>query len=224
MFTNYILTSPKELTSLKESMYEYVFKFIVIGNSGVGKTSLVTKFVKKRFPRNTEPTFGVDFISKIVTLPDNKKIKLQIWDTAGSEIFHSLTQSYYHGSVGIILMYDVTNMRSFIALKNWIQEIKVNKSENATVILVANKTDLKYTRIIEYEEGKKLADESKMLFTETSAKQGNCKSMFETLTENIYSKMLAKHKLDSHIMKSVELDSINLGDLDSARNCTCCSW
>ena len=156
--------------------YDYLFKLLIIGESGVGKTCLLLRFTDDSFTANHLTTIGIDFKIKIINL-ENKLIKLQIWDTAGQERFRTITKTYYKGAHGIILTYDVTDQNSFKNIRNWIKQIEANAQTNVRKVLVGNKCD---------EEGKKLADDFGMHFFETSAKTNqNVSEVFTFLTKEI---------------------------------------
>lgn len=123
------------------SSYSYLFKYIVIGDTSVGKSCLLLQFLEKKFKFDHDTTIGVEFGSKIINVRD-KQIKLQIWDTAGQETFKSITRSYYRGSIGVVLVYDITNRDSFNNVSKWLDETKSYANDKITVMLVANKTDL----------------------------------------------------------------------------------
>ena len=148
--------------------YDHLFKLLIIGESGVGKTCLLLRFTDDSFTANHLTTIGIDFKIKIINL-EEKQIKLQIWDTAGQERFRTITKTYYKGAHGIILTYDVTDENSFKNIRNWVKQIEQNAQTNVCKVLVGNKCD-REDRKISYEEGAKLASEFKMQFFETSAK------------------------------------------------------
>ena len=164
--------------------YDHLFKLLIIGESGVGKTCLLLRFTDDSFTANHLTTIGIDFKIKIINL-ENKMIKLQIWDTAGQERFRTITKTYYKGAHGIILTYDVTDETSFKNIKNWIKQIEQNAQNNVCKVLVGNKCD-KPDRKVSEEEGKALAGEYKMSFFETSAKTNqNVNETFNFLTKEI---------------------------------------
>jgi Ras-related protein Rab-8A len=164
--------------------YDHLFKLLIIGESGVGKTCLLLQFTEGSFTSNHLTTIGIDFKIKIINL-DEKQIKLQIWDTAGQERFRTITKTYYKGAHGIILTYDVTDENSFKNIRNWVKQIEQNAQTNVCKVLVGNKCD-REDRKITYEDGAKLASEFKMQFFETSAKSNyNVNETFTFLTKEI---------------------------------------
>ena len=164
--------------------YDYLFKILIIGESGVAKTCLLLRFTEDSFTTTFLTTIGIDFKIKIINL-ENKLIKLQIWDTAGQERFRTITKTYYKGAHGIILTYDVTDQDSFKNIRNWIKQIEANAQGNVKRVLVGNKCD-KPDRVVTEEEGKKLADDYSMSFFETSAKTNkNVTEVFYHLTKEI---------------------------------------
>ncbi|KAI3458907.1 hypothetical protein Pfo_015570 [Paulownia fortunei] len=171
------------------SNYDYSFKVLLIGDSGVGKSSLLLSFISNchQFPQDLSPTIGVDFKIKLLTT-GGKRLKLTIWDTAGQERFGTLTSSYYRGAHGIILVYDVTRRETFTNLsKTWTKELECYcTNPDCIKILVGNKVDRDGERAVTMEEGMALAQEHKCLFLECSAKtQANVKQCFKELTVKI---------------------------------------
>lgn len=168
------------------SKYDHLFKLLIIGESGVGKTCLLLQFTEGSFTSNHLTTIGIDFKIKIINL-EEKQIKLQIWDTAGQERFRTITKTYYKGAHGIILTYDVTDENSFKNIRNWVKQIEQNAQTNVCKVLVGNKCD-RDDRKISYDDGAKLASEFKMQFFETSAKSNyNVNETFTFLTKEILS-------------------------------------
>ncbi|CAI2380012.1 unnamed protein product [Moneuplotes crassus] len=170
--------------------YDYLFKILLIGNSGVGKSSLLLRFSDDTFTGNFMPTIGVDF--KIRTLEvDGKTIKLQIWDTAGQERFKTITSSYYKGAHGIIVVYDVTDKESFKNIDTWMNEIEKHASDNVSRILCGNKSDLEDSRQVSTDEGKELSDTYNIRFIESSAKENaNVEEAFTLMTKEIKSRVV----------------------------------
>ena len=186
--------------------YDYLFKLLLIGNSSVGKSSLLYRFVDNSWDENFVPTIGVDFvrifyiynlyIQKLKTLEINgKKVKLQIWDTAGQERFKNITASYYRGGNGVIVVYDITDRESFTNLNSWLIEIEKNANKNVFKLLIGNKSDLEPQRQVQFDEGKAFAESNGMKFIETSAKTDQkVKEAFETLTKEIIKDNLNRNK------------------------------
>ncbi|KAL0074782.1 ras family-domain-containing protein [Phycomyces blakesleeanus] len=157
------------MTSAKSASYDYLIKLLLIGDSGVGKSCLLLRFSDDSFTPSFITTIGIDFKIRTIEL-DGKRIKLQIWDTAGQERFRTITTAYYRGAMGILLVYDVTDERSFGNVRNWFSNIEQHASEGVNKILIGNKCDVEDKRIITSEQGQQLATELGIRFMETSAK------------------------------------------------------
>jgi Ras-related protein Rab-1A len=172
--------------------YDYLFKLLLIGDSGVGKSCLLLRFADDSYLDSYISTIGVDF--KIRTVEqDGKTIKLQIWDTAGQERFRTITSSYYRGAHGIIIVYDVTDQESFNNVKQWLNEIDRYASDNVNKLLVGNKCDLTANKVVSYEAGKALADEMGIPFMETSAKSAtNVEQAFMAMAASIKTRMASQ--------------------------------
>eukprot|EP00048_Salpingoeca_helianthica_P022354 m.17785 g.17785 ORF g.17785 m.17785 type:complete len:209 (+) comp7208_c1_seq1:69-695(+) len=149
--------------------YDYLFKLLLIGDSGVGKTCILFRFSDDSFNSTFITTIGIDFKIRTIELGD-KKIKLQIWDTAGQERFRTITTAYYRGAMGIILVYDITNEKSFDNIKTWIKNIEQHANEDVEKMILGNKCDMEDKRVITKEQGEKLAADYGVKFMETSAK------------------------------------------------------
>ena len=155
----------------------------------MGKSCLLLQFTDKRFKSTHDLTIGVEFGSRTVQISD-KAIKLQIWDTAGQESFRSITRSYYRGSIGALLVYDITKRSSFENLQKWLEEMKENAYSKMSIILVGNKCDLEDERQVSTEEGQAFADKHGLLFFETSAKTAaNVEKAFLSVTQTIYGQL-----------------------------------
>ncbi|EER02741.1 RAS small GTpases RIC1/ypt1, putative, partial [Perkinsus marinus ATCC 50983] len=169
--------------------YDYLFKLLLIGDSGVGKSCLLLRFADDTYTESYISTIGVDFKIRTIEL-DGKTIKLQIWDTAGQERFRTITSSYYRGAHGIIIVYDVTDRESFNNVKHWVQEIDKYATENVSKLLVGNKSDLTSKKVVTYDEGKELADQLGISFLETSAKNShNVEQAFIEMSRGIKSRV-----------------------------------
>ena len=152
--------------------FDYSLKVVVVGDSGVGKTCLLIRFVRDMFDEESQPTLGVEFMTKIVTT-ENHRIQLQLWDTAGQELFRSVTRGYYRGSAGALLVFDLTNRDSFENIGRWLQDIKDVARPDVVTLLLGNKSDLEEKRAVKKEEAEAFATAHGMQYFETSAKTGD---------------------------------------------------
>jgi small GTP-binding protein len=170
--------------------YDYLFKFILIGDSTVGKTCILTRFVDGWFKAESDPTIGVEFGSKVLKCKSGLTVRLQVWDTAGQESFRSITRSYYRGAIGALLVYDITNSSTFENLPTWLKDSLDATNQNIGLVLVGNKADLESERQVNKEVAKNFAKENNLLFLETSAKTGtNIEKIFQILSEKILTKI-----------------------------------
>ncbi|KAJ6229936.1 ras-related protein rab-2a [Anaeramoeba flamelloides] len=186
--------------------FNYLFKFVLIGDSAVGKSCLLLQFTDQRFQATHDLTIGVEFGSRVIEV-DGVSIKLKIWDTAGQETFRSITRSYYRGAASAILVYDVTRRDTFNQLENWIEDARQNASENTQIIIVGNKIDLENKREVSEEEGRKFAEENGLWFLEASAKTGHdVNQIFQNMTRIIYQKIQ-----NGELSTESELSGIKIG-------------
>ncbi|KAF7728601.1 GTP-binding protein of the rab [Apophysomyces ossiformis] len=171
------------------SFSDYLFKLLLIGDSGVGKSCLLLRFADDTYTESYISTIGVDFKIRTIEL-EGKTVKLQIWDTAGQERFRTITSSYYRGAHGIIVVYDVTDQDSFNNVKQWLQEIDRYAAEGVNKLLVGNKSDLTDKKVVETETAKEFADGLSIPFLETSAKSAtNVEQAFLTMAKQIKDRM-----------------------------------
>ena len=169
--------------------YDYLFKLLLIGDSGVGKSCLLLRFADDTFSSSYISTIGVDFKIRTIEI-EGKTIKLQIWDTAGQERFRTITSSYYRGAHGIIVVYDITDQDTFNNVKQWLQEIDRYASESVNKLLVGNKCDMQSKRAVETSVAKEYADQLSIPFLETSALQAtNVEQAFVTMATEIKNRM-----------------------------------
>ncbi|KAF4626057.1 hypothetical protein G7Y89_g12106 [Cudoniella acicularis] len=172
-----------------DQTYDYLFKLLLIGDSGVGKSCLLLRFADDTYTESYISTIGVDFKIRTIEL-DGKTVKLQIWDTAGQERFRTITSSYYRGAHGICVVYDVTDMDSFNNVKQWLQEIDRYATEGVNKLLVGNKSDMSDKKVVEYTVAKEFADSLGIPFLETSAKNAsNVEQAFLTMARQIKERM-----------------------------------
>ncbi|XP_033123290.1 ras-related protein Rab-35-like [Anneissia japonica] len=162
--------------------YDHLFKLLIIGDSGVGKSSLLLRFADNTFSGTYITTIGVDFKIRTIDV-NNEKVKLQIWDTAGQERFRTITSTYYRGTHGVIVVYDVTTADSFVNVKRWLHEIDQN-CDVVSRILVGNKNDCPEKKVVESTDAEKFAEQMGIQLYETSAKENvNVEEMFNAITE-----------------------------------------
>lgn len=168
--------------------FDSIYKLLLVGDSGVGKSCLLLRFVEDKFNPSFITTIGIDFKIRTIEV-DGAKIKLQVWDTAGQERFRTITTAYYRGASGIIIVYDVTDERTFENVRNWYQAVNQHASEDAQLFLVGNKNDNTDLRAVSYEQGEALAKEWGVPFLETSAKTNeNVEELFLKLAKIIHDK------------------------------------
>jgi len=169
--------------------YAYLFKYIIIGDTGVGKSCLLLQFTDKRFQPVHDLTIGVEFGARMINIED-KQIKLQIWDTAGQESFRSITRSYYRGAAGALLVYDITRRETFSHLSSWLEDARKHSNKDMTIMLIGNKSDDVQKRQVSFEEGQAFAQEHGLEFLETSAKTAdNVQEAFVNTAGEIYRKI-----------------------------------
>ncbi|PSC70713.1 ras-related RIC2 [Micractinium conductrix] len=176
--------------------YDVLLKVVLIGDSGVGKTNCLSRFCRNEFQTNSKPTIGVEFATKQLTI-DGDLVKCQIWDTAGQERYRAITNAYYRGAVGALLVYDVTRQKTFESIPRWLSELREHASADMVVMLVGNKTDLKDQREVAVEAGQEIAQREGLLFIETSALEGsNVDEAFSRVATEIHS-IIRKRRLES---------------------------
>jgi len=169
--------------------YDYLLKYIIIGDAAVGKSNLLLRFAQNDFKTEYQLTIGVEFGAKNIEI-NNKKLRLQIWDTAGQENYRSITRAYYKNSVCAILVYDISNRETFEHISNWIEDCIAQSPKTVFMVLVGNKSDLNENRKVTFEEGQEMAKNNNLLFFETSAKTGeNVDKIFEDSAKEIYNKI-----------------------------------
>ncbi|KAL2143293.1 hypothetical protein VTI28DRAFT_10600 [Corynascus sepedonium] len=180
--------------------YDFLFKVVLIGDSGVGKSNLLSRFTRNEFNLDSKSTIGVEFATRSIQI-DNKTIKAQIWDTAGQERYRAITSAYYRGAVGALLVYDISKSLSFENVTRWLKELRDHADSNIVIMLVGNKTDQRHLRAVPTEDGKNFASENGLSFIETSALEAtNVDLAFQNILTSIYqivsSKSLAEEGAD----------------------------
>jgi len=168
--------------------YKYLFKYIIVGDTAVGKSCLLLQFTDKRFQAQHDLTIGVEFGSRTISI-DQQQVKLQIWDTAGQEKFRSITRSYYRGAAGALLVYDVTRRETFEHVTGWLEDCIKYSSASIVIMLIGNKSDLDPQRQVTRQEGEEFAKKHNLFFLETSAKSAeNVDEAFIRTAKDIYSR------------------------------------
>ncbi|XP_077455408.1 ras-related protein Rab-25b [Stigmatopora argus] len=175
-----------------DEAYNFVFKVVLIGESGVGKSNLLSRFTKNEFNHDSRTTIGVEFSTRTVQL-DGFSIKAQIWDTAGLERYRAITSAYYRGAVGALLVYDITKQLTYESVERWLKELFDHADPHIVVMLVGNKSDLDSERSVPSEEAKDFADKNGLFFLETSALSStNVEAAFNTVLAEIHKKVSSK--------------------------------
>jgi small GTP-binding protein len=165
--------------------FDYSLKIIIVGDSGVGKSCFLLRYVRDTFDEDSQPTLGVEFLTKIIQTSAHR-IQLQLWDTAGQELFRSVTSGYYRGSAGAIVVFDLTSRDSFESVGRWIQDIHEVARGDVVTVLVGNKSDLADQRKVPIEDAEAYAREHNLAYLETSARTGaGISKVFETVVEPI---------------------------------------
>ncbi len=198
---------------MENKEYDLLFKLILIGDSCVGKSNILLKYLKNQFNENSKTTIGVEFGTKNIII-NNKRIKIQIWDTAGQERYRSITSAYYKGAKGALIVYDITRKNTFDNIDKWITDLKLNGDKNICIIILGNKSDLIDN------DGIKKAEMYKTAFLETSALNGdNISKAFDELIEQIVinNKNIFQDDNENEIDKGV-----NLNDEKNNNNKKCC--
>ena len=214
---NNIIIKEAEASLLKKEQYK--FKIVIVGDSGVGKTNLVKRFIQNTFSLNTQATVGCEFFSNNYYIND-KLFKIELWDTAGQERYKSITSAYYKGARGAILVYDVTNTASFNNVDRWFQEIKECSAQDIQILMVGNKTDLEDNIAISREMSTNKASDLNIPVIETSALNcSNVKEAFHLMIKEIFKNAVRNiniEELDNQIDNNV----IDFGiDLNSKKKC-----
>eukprot|EP00249_Psilotum_nudum_P011592 c23258_g2_i2 orf=378-1022(-) len=166
--------------------YDYLFKVVITGDSGVGKSNLLSRFTRNEFCLESKSTIGVEFSTRTIQV-DGKTIKAQIWDTAGQERYRAITSAYYRGAVGALLVYDITKQATYENVGRWLRELRDHADPSIAIMLVGNKSDLKNLRAASIEDAQTFAEKQGISFIETSAlNANNVETAFQTILTEIY--------------------------------------
>ncbi|KAI3978358.1 hypothetical protein MKX01_013156 [Papaver californicum] len=206
--------------------YDYLFKIVLIGDSGVGKSNILSRFTRNEFCLESKSTIGVEFATRTLQV-DGKTIKAQIWDTAGQERYRAITSAYYRGAVGALLVYDTTKRQTFDNVQRWLRELRDHADSNIVILLAGNKSDLKHLRAVNEEDAQVIAEKEGLSFLETSALEAlNIEKAFQTILTEIYhivsKKALAAQEAAATAGLPGQGTTINVADASgnsSQRNC-----
>ena len=202
--------------STEEDNYDILLKLVMIGDSGVGKTNILSRYINNEFSLTSKATIGVEFCSTIVK-KNGKLVKLQIWDTAGQERYKSITSAYYKGAKGAFVVYDITRAKTFKNIDRWILELKANGNEDILIVLIGNKLDLEKSREVLVDDVKKKAEELKVAYFETSALDGsNIEHAFDVIVNQMVKKF-GKDLDSSNVKKDKNNKAINI-DVENKNN------
>ena len=206
--------------------FDYLLKFIIIGDSAVGKSNILLRYTNDSFSNEFQATIGVEFGAKNLTI-DGKTYRVQIWDTAGQEQFRSITRAYYKNSVCACVVYDITNKTSFENIKSWLEDCKKKCPKSIYFVLIGNKSDLEEKREVTYEEGSIYAQKNGMIFFETSAKTGqNINEVFikstNDIAKNIENNFYDLESGNCGIKKGLGSKNINLNNTNVKKKRLCC--
>ncbi|KAJ0734388.1 putative small GTP-binding protein [Helianthus annuus] len=174
--------------------YDYLFKVVLIGDSGVGKSNLLSRFTRNEFSLESKSTIGVEFATRTLQV-EGKTVKAQIWDTAGQERYRAITSAYYRGALGALLVYDVTKPTTFDNVSRWLKELRDHADSNIVIMLIGNKTDLRHLRAVATEDAQTFAGKEGLSFIETSALEAvNVEKAFQMILGEIY-RIISKKSL-----------------------------
>ncbi|KII62436.1 Ras-related protein Rab-11A [Thelohanellus kitauei] len=166
--------------------YDYLYKIVLIGDSGVGKSNLLSRFTRNEFNLESKSTIGVEFATRSIDA-DGQTIKAQIWDTAGQERYRAITTAYYRGAVGALVVYDITKSLTFEHVANWVKELRDHADKKTVLMLIGNKSDLRHLRAVSTDEARVYAEKNNLYFLETSALDStNVEDAFRTIILEIH--------------------------------------
>ena len=205
----------------KDSHYDYMFRYIIVGDMGVGKSCLLLQFTENKFRQKHELTIGVEFGGKMIDI-NNKKIKIQIWDTAGQEAFQAITRSYYKGAIGALLVYDITRKDTFSHITKWLEVVKSYSAKKICIILIGNKIDLENKRQVSKENGENFAKKNGILFLETSAKTAErVNDAFITSAQVILEGIKLTGIDPTFSSQNIKIDEDDEDDIKTKKKCNC---
>ncbi|EPS70637.1 hypothetical protein M569_04122, partial [Genlisea aurea] len=215
-------------SSSEDEGEDYLFKIVIIGDSAVGKSNLLSRYARNEFSLHSKATIGVEFQTQSLDI-DGKEVKAQIWDTAGQERFRAVTSAYYRGAFGALIVYDISRRSTFDSIPRWLNELKTHSDTTMARILVGNKCDLEHIRDVSVEEGKSLAESETLFFMETSALDStNVKTAFEMVIHEIYNNVSRKVLNSDSYKAELSLNRVSIvneisDDGPKKNDASCCS-
>ncbi|XP_024357017.1 ras-related protein Rab11D [Physcomitrium patens] len=212
-----------------DNKIDYVFKVVLIGDSAVGKSQLLSRFSRNEFSLESKATIGVEFQTRTIVV-DHKTIKAQIWDTAGQERYRAVTSAYYRGAVGAMVVYDITKEQSFDHVLRWLEELRAHADANIVIMLIGNKSDLSNLRQVETDTAREYAEKQGLSFLETSAMEStNVETAFFTVLSEIY-KTVSKKALiadenqgGAPLLPGTKITLTDKDDVIGTKKAGCCS-
>jgi Ras-related protein Rab-11A len=219
-------TDNRIMASRVDEEYDYLFKIVLIGDSGVGKSNLLSRFTRNEFNLESKSTIGVEFATKSIQA-EGKTIKAQIWDTAGQERYRAITSAYYRGAVGALLVYDISKHGTFENVERWLKELRDHAEANIVVMLVGNKSDLRHLRAVETDEAMAFSEQHNLAFIETSALDASgVDTAFQRILTEIYRLMSRRNMQAEEAANQPQLtagQTISLQDNNSKKSGGCCA-
>jgi Ras-related protein Rab-11A/Ras-related protein Rab-11B len=208
-----IINNNNNMSARVDEEYDYLFKVVLIGDSGVGKSNLLSRFTRNEFNLESKSTIGVEFATKSIQA-EGKTIKAQIWDTAGQERYRAITSAYYRGAVGALLVYDISKHSTFENVERWLKELRDHAEANIVVMLVGNKSDLRHLRAVETDEAMAFSEQHNLAFIETSALDASgVDTAFQRILTEIYRLMSRRNMAEeaANNTRLTEGQTISLG-------------
>ncbi|CAA0836738.1 Ras-related protein RABA2b [Striga hermonthica] len=206
--------------------YDYLFKIVLIGDSGVGKSNILSRFTRNEFCLESKSTIGVEFATRTLQV-EGKTVKAQIWDTAGQERYRAITSAYYRGAVGALVVYDITKRQTFENVQRWLRELRDHADSNIVIMLAGNKSDLNHLRVVAERDANLFAEKEGLSFLETSALEAlNVEKAFQTILLDIYQIISRKALAAQEAVAPLpgQGTTIKVGDSANSNNkATCCS-
>ncbi|KAL9332565.1 hypothetical protein ACSQ67_002175 [Phaseolus vulgaris] len=223
---SWVVSSVGNMAYKVDHEYDYLFKIVLIGDSGVGKSNILSRFTRNEFCLESKSTIGVEFATRTLQV-EGKTVKAQIWDTAGQERYRAITSAYYRGAVGALLVYDITKRQTFENVQRWLRELRDHADSNIVIMMAGNKSDLNHLRAVSTEDAESLAEREGLSFLETSALEAfNVEKAFQTILFDIY-QIISKKALAAQEAASTSVPhgtTINVSNMsDSVEKKSCCS-